>query len=88
MTQITKNEELFIQVEGRSWSVASLSEASEKFCAVRDRMGVGASEMPPALLVNERGEMRFSISYNGKVWPHGPRDWKPGSVPAYDPYAN
>lgn len=80
-------EALFLQVGERRWPVASIQDASHKFSAVRDRMGVGGSGMPPAVIVGGGGEPRYRISYNGKVWASDGRDWQPGDVPVFNPYA-
>ena len=74
----------FLRAEGRQWPVRTLKEASEKYCAVRDRLGVGASQMPPVVLVDQHGTQQFYISYNGRVWHGHHHDYAPGRTPAYD----
>ena len=75
---------LYLRIEGRQWPVSSLKEASELYCAARDRSGFGASEMPPVVLVDQHGTQRFYISYNGRVWHGHHRDYAPRQIPAYD----
>lgn len=84
----TTADPLFLSCEGRRWPVSSLAEASEKFEAVRDRMmanGLGASDMPPVRLVSAEGDVRYYVSWNGRIWAGDLSDWKPDSVPVYEP---
>jgi hypothetical protein len=74
--------ELFLQVGRKRYQVQSLEQASEFYCAARDRSGAGASRFPSAKIVTENGTEVASVSYNGRVWPAG--DWKPGDTPIYD----
>ena len=83
-THRVTTEDLYLLVEGRKYPVRSIKDASEKFCVVRDRMGVGASQMPQVLLVNDHNKTRYYVSYNGRVWAGAPNDWKAGDKPVYD----
>jgi hypothetical protein len=70
----------FTMVIGRRrYAVASLTEASSKFCAARDKVGAGASQTPTPMLYAADGKLVGYISYNGRVWAGHPRDWKPGA---------
>ena len=60
---------LFIQIGRKRYQVASLKQASEMYCTARDASGLGASQMPPATIVDEAGAPVARISYNGCVWP-------------------
>lgn len=82
MSAIQQN--LFLKVGDHQWPVLSLQDASEKFCAVRDRMLVGASQMPQATLIDEQGKQHFYISYNGRVWSGHAHDWHSDAKPVYD----
>lgn len=65
--------------------VSSLKEASDLYCAARDRgIGRGASRFRPGE-IHENGMLIARISYNGKVWP--PEEWHSGQVPLLDIYA-
>ena len=73
---------LYMQIGRKRYQVASLQEASEMFCAARDKSGHGASRTPDVTIVDERGETVARISYNGRVWPVG--EWTPDQKPIYD----
>jgi hypothetical protein len=73
---------LFIKIGRKSYPVASLKEASEMFCAARDKSGLGASRVPDAFVINGAGDHVAHISYNGRVWE--PREWQVGDEPLYD----
>jgi hypothetical protein len=49
--------------------VESLQDASQKWCAVRDASGKGASECLPITVVDlDTGKTIARISYNGRIW--------------------
>ena len=73
---------LFIELGWKRYEVASLADASQKFCRARDAYGRGGSETPEGRIVDERGTLVARISYNGRVWP--PQAWTSGMVPLYD----
>lgn len=75
---------LTMHIGRRRYPVASLEAASRMFCAARDRAATGASETPTALLISG-GEVVAHVSYNGRVWPGLPQDWKPGVKPLLEP---
>ena len=74
---------IFLQLGQRRFQIATLEEASFKFCAVRDRAGEGASRTPSPLIVDEQGTVIGHISYNGRVWSGA--TYAAGTVPLYDP---
>lgn len=78
----TLTEALFIQIRRKRYPVASLKQASEMFCAARDKSGLGASQTPDAFIVNSLGEKVARISYNGRVWPV--EEWTQDQRPLYD----
>jgi len=83
--QTTLTESLFIQIARRRYEVTSLRQASEMFVKARDASGLGASEVPPALLVRASGSTFGYVSYNGRVWPGSPSDpYDATRVPLYD----
>jgi hypothetical protein len=50
-------------------AVASIAEASEKWCAYRDERGLGASESPRVTVIDTAtGQTVAHISYNGRAW--------------------
>jgi len=65
-------------------AVASYADASNVFCAMRDRLGRGASGTPTPLIY-EAESVVAHVSYNGRVWPGSPKDWRDGLVPLFDP---
>jgi hypothetical protein len=77
-------QRLFVMRSGKRFEVASLEDASQKWCAFRDATGAGASEIGEDVMIyNQTGTPVARISYNGKVWP--PVEWKPGLEPLYRP---
>ncbi len=50
----------------------------------RDASGLGASRVPPALIVRGNGDLFGYVSYNGRVWAGSPNDWAPNRTPLYD----
>ena len=62
-------------------AAASWKEASDLYCERRDRLGLGASMYPEALLLGAETPVG-RISYNGRIWMPG--DWEPGTEPLYD----
>ena len=81
MTQLT--EQLFIEIGRRRYQVADFRQASEMFCAARDRAGEGASKTPWPNIVTADGRVVARVSYNGRVWP--PEEWHRDQVSLYDP---
>lgn len=64
-----------------SVDVASLAEASDRYCAERDESGEGASTFPDGRIM-ENGTLKARISYNGRVW--APEPWASGDTPLFD----
>lgn len=56
-----------LQGRRERFPVASLLEASQKYCLARDASGEGASGWPPAVVFCD-GRKVARISYNGRVW--------------------
>lgn len=75
-----------IVVKNKAYKVADLAEASRIFILARNACDEGVSRTPP-VFVNRNGRRWGHISYNGRVWAGSPRDWAPGTIPAYDPFA-
>lgn len=65
-----------------AFPVSSLKEASEVYCAARDKSGLGATRWFEGVVVNDQGTKIARISYNGRVWPYRP--WREGMTPLYD----
>jgi hypothetical protein len=60
---------------------ADWADASRLHDRRRDKLGLGASEFPEAVL--HLGDHAIArISYNGRIWPLG--EWLPGAEPIYD----
>lgn len=50
-------------------AVATIEEASDAWCKLRDEQGLGASESPKVTVVNlDTGKVVATISYNGRAW--------------------
>lgn len=67
--------------------VESVNEASSLWSAYRDARGFGMSTAPRAEIV-VNGTVRGYVAYNGKVFEGTERNWKPGAVAIFDPYAS
>jgi len=76
------NPTMFLQIGRRRYEVASFRDASEMFCAARDKSGFGASQMPIVAVVTDSGRELARVSYNGRVWAAG--GYRPDAVPLYD----
>lgn len=81
-TEITTT--MFIQIGGKRYQVATFEHASVMFCRARDAYGEGGSRTPTPLIVDEHGAIIGYVSYNGRVWPGRPKDWKPETKPLFD----
>ena len=66
-----------------AFPVSSFDEASRIYCERRDQSGEGGSTFSAARLVLKDGS-RLHVSYNGRIWNGGPKDWVPGAKPVYD----
>jgi hypothetical protein len=75
---------MFLQIRRKRYEVASFQQASEMFCAARDKSALGASRIPSPLIVDGQGAVVGYVSYNGRVWPGTPQAWKPGVQPLFD----
>lgn len=75
-------EVIFLQLGHTRYEVASLQQASEMFCAARDRSGEGASNTPTPTIVTADGRVIGRISYNGRIWPD--ETWTTDSRPLFD----
>lgn len=58
---------LTMQIGRKHYPVASLADASAKFCAARDKSGFGASRTPTPRIFEGDKQIAY-ISYNGRVW--------------------
>lgn len=84
----TTSSPMFVHLGRKRIQVASLADASSGFVAMRDRAGFGASRTPTPLITDADGNVVGYVAYNGRVFPRKPSEWKPGTVPLYDPLAN
>lgn len=74
---------LTIRIGRKAYAVADLATASHMVSAARDKAGIGCSRFTPPLIFE--GERQVGhVSYNGRVWPGLPTQWKPGDRPIYD----
>jgi hypothetical protein len=78
-----KGTNIFLQIRRKRYQVESFKQASEMFCAARDKSGNGASRIPSPLIVDENGETIGYVSYNGRVWAGTPEAWQSGMQPLY-----
>ncbi|WP_245968243.1 hypothetical protein [Hephaestia caeni] len=69
-------QEGFPEIRVHDWN-----EASKQFCRRRDRLDLGASHYPDAIILI--GSISIGrISYNGRIWPV--ESWEPGQEPIFD----
>jgi hypothetical protein len=59
------------------FAVTSYASASQIYCAMRERSGLGVSKLPRARLYRG-GKLVAEVSYNGRVWE--------GERCVFDPY--
>jgi hypothetical protein len=74
-----ERQQLYVQVGGQRYAVDSLQDAANKWDEFRQKSGIGGSETPRVLIVDQNGKEVGRISYNGKVWPPG--EWHAGMKP-------
>lgn len=65
--------------------VRTIENASEVFCALRDRLEAGSAEISEALIRDEGGVIVAHVSYNGRVWWGTPEGWTPDAKPILIP---
>ena len=74
---------IWMEVGRHKFLVEGFEDASQEFCAYRDRLGLGASQMPDGIISEiGTGKVIARVGYNGRVWK--PEPWTPESVPLYD----
>jgi hypothetical protein len=86
LPKVTRTEAapaLTLRVRGKSYPVTDYAEASRMVCEARDQAGIGNSDFPTPLIY-EGGRQVAHVSYNGRVWPGLPTQWKAGDKPLYD----
>lgn len=70
--EVRKSTQLFFKFGKLIYPVASIKDASEKWCKVRDIAmadGLGVSDMKSQpFILNEKREVIAHISWNGRVW--------------------
>lgn len=64
-----------VEMEGKTFPVASLEEASRLVRATIDEMGIGGSNYPHVLVRDENGGLIGHVAYNGRVFEGSPREW-------------
>jgi hypothetical protein len=76
---------LSINIDGRAFVVDSLEDASRKFRATVEEMGVGASDTPEAVVRDSVGNLIGHVAYNGRIFEGRIRDQTPQTKVLYDP---
>lgn len=74
-----------LKIQGKTHTVASLSEASAVYCAMRDASHLGSSKFPSVKVYDAKKQWVARISYNGRVWP--PKEWDLEDVPLLESQA-
>lgn len=77
---------LILTIGKREIEVVDFKQASYVYSLARDKSGQGASKFPNGKLTDNKGNVIAHISYNGKVWQG--EQWKSGTEPLYNPYAD
>lgn len=86
LSQTTQPTRMWVTLGKERYAVSSFEEASTKFRQVIKGANVGVSDTPPAVILDDAGNVVGNITYNGKVLPGRPGDWKPGTKPLYNPF--
>ena len=73
-----------ITVAGRVYPFRGVLEASLCYRQAIETLNLGASETPPCVIQDERGEQVGYVSYNGRVWACA--GGFPNDVLIFDPY--
>jgi len=76
-TEVATKPELFITWGNQRHPVASIEDAQDKWNQFRTESNAGASELPPAHVVDASGKKLGKISYNGNYWPEESTETKP-----------
>ena len=58
----------YLQVGSVRYEMPDTAAAAAFYVAARDASGLGASEFPPAPIVNASGATMAHVSYNGRIW--------------------
>jgi len=77
-------ESYYLKILGRKVPVFNMEDASRKWIAIINALGIGASGLSgdDGAVIDESGRVIAQVSYNGRVW--GPEDY-PHSALMYDP---
>ena len=84
LTSESQQDGILVRLGRKTYRFDSLRQASEFFCAARDRSGLGGSKMPTPDLIDASGKPVGYVSYNGRIWPGSPRDWDADKRPLFD----
>lgn len=84
LTADSLQDGILVRLGSKTYRFDSLPQASQFFCAARDRSGLGGSKMPTPRLIDATGKTVGYISYNGRIWPGLPTDWNADKRPIYD----
>lgn len=63
--------------------VESWEQVSKAYRNTIDHLGLGSSQAPKCLIVDDRKRVCYHVSYNGKVW--AGEHYVPGAKPVYVP---
>lgn len=78
--------EYYATVGRSAFIVESWPHVSGAYRALCDHLGVGASQAPRCLILDDRNRVVAHVSYNGRVW-RG-EHYRPGDQPLYDPISS
>lgn len=79
----TPTAPLTIRIGRKAYAIPDLAAASRMVCEARDRSGIGSSAFKPPLICEGDRPVGY-VSFNGRVWPGLPTQWKAGAVPLFD----
>jgi hypothetical protein len=74
MTAITKTDGLMLHVDGQLWPYPGAEAASEIYLAAIAKADIGGSETPHCEILDADMIPVGHVSYNGRVWEHGPEN--------------
>lgn len=75
--------QLFATVGFRQFPVENWEQVSLAYRSLLDELGLGASQAPRCVVVDEAGKVHAHASYNGRIWQG--EHWRDGDKPLYDP---
>jgi len=81
--KVSGASQYLMEVNGRRFPVENMVDASKKYEVIRDRSGLGGSQLSDGVVRDGEGKVIARVSYNAKVWTT--EEW-PKCQCVYNPY--